>query len=91
MEGTVEGNEVAGGRRRERNLEEDREGGRGNGGRQRDGEGKREGEEMMRKEKIKKRGEIGRRRGTGWQGGEVQRMMGNEDECSSDREERSNG
>ena len=45
--------------------------GRGNGGRQRGGEGKREGEEMMRNETIKKRGEIGRRRGTGWQGGEV--------------------
>ena len=45
----------------------DREG----GGMEGDRGMEREGEEMMRKEKIKKRGEIGRRRGTGWQGGEV--------------------
>ena len=64
----MEGNEVAGG-------QEEREKFRGGQGGEmegdRDGEGKREGEEMMRKEKIKKRGEIGRRRGTGWPGGEV--------------------
>ena len=42
---------------------------------------------MMRKEKMKKIGQTEIRRKTGWQGGEVKRMIGNEGECSSDKEE----
>ena len=74
MEDTEEGNGGQRGSRRERNIEEDREGGEMEGDRE-GWRGKREGEEMMRKEKIKKKGKI-RRRGIGWQRGEVWRMSG---------------
>ena len=55
MEDTEEGNGGQWGSRRERNIEEDREGGEMEGDRE-GWRGKREGEEMMRKEKIKKKG-----------------------------------